>query len=92
MPDTRRSDHAPFWDQGVGAVMVTDTADLRSPHYHQPSDKPETLDPVFLAGVTEVVLGALETLLVVEPGPTTPPRRQAPGPLKGAPGTPGSSP
>ncbi|NJN29188.1 MAG: M28 family peptidase [Synechococcales cyanobacterium RM1_1_8] len=37
-PDVLRSDHAPFWLNGVGAVLVTDTANLRSPHYHQPSD------------------------------------------------------
>lgn len=44
VPDTRRSDHAPFWDQGYRAIMVTDTADLRNPHYHQPSDRIDTLD------------------------------------------------
>lgn len=63
MPDTRRSDHAPFWDAGVGAVMVTDTADLRSAHYHQPSDTPETLNPVFLQGAAAVVLDAVAELL-----------------------------
>jgi Zn-dependent M28 family amino/carboxypeptidase len=26
VPDTRRSDHAPFWDNGYPAIMVTDTA------------------------------------------------------------------
>src|SRR6185369_1189511 len=25
LPDTRRSDHAPFWDQGYRAIMITDT-------------------------------------------------------------------
>lgn len=63
LPDTRRSDHAPFWDHGIGAVMVTDTADLRNPHYHRPSDTPETLDPVFLAGVAAVVIDATAELL-----------------------------
>jgi Zn-dependent M28 family amino/carboxypeptidase len=51
LPDTRRSDHAPFWDQGYRAVMVTDTAHLRNPHYHQASDRLETLDLDFLTGV-----------------------------------------
>jgi Zn-dependent M28 family amino/carboxypeptidase len=51
VPDTRRSDHAPFWDNGYPAIMVTDTANMRNPHYHQPSDKIETLDLDFLAGV-----------------------------------------
>ncbi|MBG0748566.1 MAG: M28 family peptidase, partial [Planktothrix agardhii KL2] len=36
VPDTRRSDQVPFWDLGYAAIMVTDTANLRNPHYHQP--------------------------------------------------------
>ncbi|PSN14502.1 peptidase M28, partial [filamentous cyanobacterium CCP5] len=51
VPDTRRSDHAPFWDRGYRAVLVTDTANLRNPHYHQPSDRVSTLDFSFLTGV-----------------------------------------
>jgi Zn-dependent M28 family amino/carboxypeptidase len=51
LPDTRRSDHAPFWDRGDRALMVTDTANLRNPHYHKPSDRIETLDLDFLTGV-----------------------------------------
>ncbi|AFY70535.1 peptidase M28 [Thalassoporum mexicanum PCC 7367] len=51
VPDTRRSDHAPFWDLGYRAIMVTDTANLRNPHYHQPGDRLETLDLDFLTGV-----------------------------------------
>lgn len=54
VPATRRSDHAPFWDSGYQAIMVTDTSFLRNPHYHQPSDRPETLDFAFL---TRVCLG-----------------------------------
>lgn len=39
------SDHASFWDQGWSqAVMITDTATFRNPHYHQSSDTPDTLD------------------------------------------------
>lgn len=48
LPDTRRSDHAPFWDRGDRALMVTDTAHLRNPHYHKASDRLETLDLDFL--------------------------------------------
>ena len=46
MPDSRRSDHASFWDRNVPAVLLTDTANFRNPHYHRPSDLPETLDGV----------------------------------------------
>jgi Zn-dependent M28 family amino/carboxypeptidase len=51
LPLTRQSDHAHFWDQGYNAMMVTDTAMLRNPHYHKPSDTIETLDLDFLTGV-----------------------------------------
>ncbi len=50
-PDTRRSDHASFWDQGYPAIMLTDTTNFRSPHYHQPSDTLETLNLDFGAAV-----------------------------------------
>jgi Zn-dependent M28 family amino/carboxypeptidase len=51
VPETRRSDHAVFWDQGYRALMVTDTSFLRNPHYHKPSDRLETLDLNFLTTV-----------------------------------------
>lgn len=38
------SDHWSFWQQGYPAVMVTDTALLRNPHYHQATDTADTLD------------------------------------------------
>jgi Zn-dependent M28 family amino/carboxypeptidase len=62
-PDTLRSDHAPFWYQGVGAVLVTDTANLRTPHYHQPSDKPTTLDRDFFTGSAQIIVNATSNLL-----------------------------
>lgn len=52
---SRFSDHAPFWDVDVPAVMITDTALLRNPHYHERSDTAETLDPAMLAGVARGV-------------------------------------
>lgn len=51
VPQTRLSDHAPFWDRGYPAMMITDTAFMRNPHYHQPSDRIDTLDLDFLTGV-----------------------------------------
>jgi Zn-dependent M28 family amino/carboxypeptidase len=62
-PDFLRSDHAPFWERGMGAVLVTDTADFRNPHYHQPSDTPDTLDPIFFRGSAQVILTAIYQLL-----------------------------
>jgi Zn-dependent M28 family amino/carboxypeptidase len=49
----RRSDHAPFWDAGYPAIMVTDTAFLRNPNYHQPTDTLDTLDLDFMAAVCQ---------------------------------------
>jgi hypothetical protein len=51
-----RSDHAPFWEAGIPAVMWTDTSEFRNPHYHQASDTPDTLDYDYLAGVTRLAL------------------------------------
>ena len=62
VPDTRRSDHAPFWDNDYPAIMVTDTANMRNPHYHQASDKIETLDLDFLAGVCGGLMEAIRDL------------------------------
>lgn len=39
-----RSDHAVLWRARVPAVLVTDTANFRNPHYHRPTDTPATLD------------------------------------------------
>jgi Zn-dependent M28 family amino/carboxypeptidase len=51
-----RSDHAPFWAAGLPAVMWTDTSEFRNPHYHRPTDTPDTLDYDFLADVTRLAL------------------------------------
>lgn len=51
IPDTRRSDHASFWDYGYSALMVTDTANSRNPHYHKSSDTIATLNLDFLASI-----------------------------------------
>jgi Zn-dependent M28 family amino/carboxypeptidase len=57
--ETRRSDHAPFWDRGYQAIMLTDTADFRSPHYHQPTDTLDTLNLPFAAEVCRAVAGMI---------------------------------
>ncbi|MBD2530999.1 M28 family peptidase [Nostoc flagelliforme FACHB-838] len=62
-PDTLRSDHAPFWYQGVGAVLVTDTANLRTPYYHKPSDMPTTIERSFFTGAAQIVINATTNLL-----------------------------
>ncbi len=51
LPDSRRSDHASFWDEGYKAIMLTDTTNFRSPHYHRSTDTLETLNLEFAAQV-----------------------------------------
>ena len=68
LPHLRRSDHAPFWEARIPAVMWTDTADFRNPHYHQPSDTPETLDYAFLSQVTRLLLGRILDRSAAAPG------------------------
>jgi Zn-dependent M28 family amino/carboxypeptidase len=57
------SDHTPFWLKGIGAVMVSDTAFLRNPHYHQTTDVPASLNPDFLANSAQLVAKATNDLL-----------------------------
>jgi len=49
--DIFRSDHAAFWACGYPALMVTDTADFRYPHYHASDDTPDKVDFDSLARV-----------------------------------------
>jgi Zn-dependent M28 family amino/carboxypeptidase len=62
MPATRLSDHASFWDWGIAAVMVTDTAFFRNPNYHLASDTPDTLDYGFMAELVTSLHNALAEL------------------------------
>jgi Zn-dependent M28 family amino/carboxypeptidase len=55
IPHTRRSDHASFWDAGYPAVVLTDTANFRNPHYHRGTDTVATLNLEFLSDVVETV-------------------------------------
>ena len=45
------SDHWSFWQEGYAAVMVTDTALFRYPHYHANTDTPDKIDYERLARV-----------------------------------------
>ncbi|HVO36487.1 MAG TPA: M28 family peptidase [Gemmatimonadales bacterium] len=62
MPDVRRSDNARFWDEGFASLLITDTANLRNPHYHRASDTPETLDYDFLVRSTAAVAATVRAL------------------------------
>lgn len=62
IPRVRDSDHSPFWDAGYPAIMVTDTANLRNPHYHSASDTLETLNIEMMANVTQGLAMGLSQL------------------------------
>ena len=62
LPETRLSDHASFWDAGLPALMVTDTAFFRNPNYHLPSDTIENLDFTFMARLVKSLEAALLAL------------------------------
>jgi len=61
--EVRLSDHSPFWDVGIPAAMVTDTAFFRNPNYHQPSDTLETLDLEFIRDNAQAVTAFLKQFL-----------------------------
>ncbi len=56
------SDQWSFWEQGYPGVMVTDTAPNRNPHYHEPTDTPDTLDYEAMARVVEGLAKVIEDL------------------------------
>ncbi len=60
----RLSDNSSFWDQGYPALMLTDTSFLRNPHYHLPTDTPETLDYTAMAEVALGIAGGLARLAI----------------------------
>lgn len=60
--EIRLSDNSSFWDQGYPALMLTDTSFLRNPHYHQSSDRADTLDFDRMAQVCLGVAGGVARL------------------------------
>src|SRR6058998_1683271 len=44
VPGVGWSDHWAFWEHGYSAMMITDTAPFRYPHYHARTDTPDKLD------------------------------------------------
>jgi hypothetical protein len=61
LPAVRLSDHAAFWDHGYRAVMITDSAFFRNPHYHLPSDTVDKLDFRFMAELVESLAGFFDS-------------------------------
>jgi Zn-dependent M28 family amino/carboxypeptidase len=62
VPGVAWSDHRSFWRHGYRALMVTDTAFYRNPHYHRAEDTPDKLAYPQLAHVTEGLFRSLAVL------------------------------
>jgi hypothetical protein len=62
MPGVGWSDHWSFVEVGYPAVMVTDTALFRYPHYHSPRDLPEHLDFERMARVVGGIAAVVDEL------------------------------
>ena len=58
-----RSDHWSFWQEGYPALMVTDTAPFRYPHYHTPEDTVDKIDAEKLARVVRGLRGVVCALV-----------------------------
>ena len=58
-PDFRRSDHAPFWDAGYQALMLTAGADFRDTAYHSAFD---SLSRINFPKVEEVLRATVATI------------------------------
>ena len=63
IPGVYWSDHDSFWKEGWEAVMITDTAPFRNPHYHSASDTPNNVDFDRLARVVRGVTAVVEALV-----------------------------
>lgn len=63
------SDNWAFWQHGYPAVMVTDTAMFRNPHYHTARDLPDTLD---FERMARVVSGLEQVMLELAGSAATP--------------------
>jgi Zn-dependent M28 family amino/carboxypeptidase len=59
IPGPDMSDQWSFWQVGYPAIMVTDTAFLRYPYYHDPEDLPKHMN---FPCMTRVVRGLLEAV------------------------------
>jgi Peptidase family M28 len=63
IPGIAWSDHSAFAEQGFQAVMITDTALFRYPHYHRPSDTPDKVDSQSLARVVKGIERVIRELV-----------------------------
>lgn len=78
LPGVAWSDHWSFWKEDYPALMVTDTAPYRYPHYHTMQDTPDKVDYERLARVVTGLHGVLRDVAQVQPTATADERRSDP--------------
>ncbi len=57
--DLLLSDHSPFWKENIPALMITDTANFRSPYHHTKADTIDKLDFDFIKKVTQTTIATV---------------------------------
>jgi Zn-dependent M28 family amino/carboxypeptidase len=67
VPGINWSDHYSFWQQNYPALMLTDTAPFRYPHYHEASDTVDKICFDHLAIVTSGIQSVVTDLLSPDP-------------------------
>jgi Zn-dependent M28 family amino/carboxypeptidase len=75
LPGVGWSDQWSFWEEGIPALMVTDTAPFRYPQYHTAEDTPEKIDYGRFARVVEGLVP-----VIVELAGTSAPSSSGSGP------------
>lgn len=66
IPGVDWSDHWSFWREGIPAIMITDTAPYRYPHYHTPQDTPDKVNYPRLANLTQGLLAVVNAIANAE--------------------------
>lgn len=63
VPGVAWSDHRSFWEAGIAAVMITDTAPFRDEAYHRAADTAERLDYAAMARLVDGLAHAIPTVV-----------------------------
>lgn len=64
-PGATYSDHASFWAQGYGAILVIEDFDNDpNPHYHTPSDQLQYMDTAYWRGLAQLAIGTAAVMAV----------------------------
>lgn len=57
------SDHTSYNKEGYDAIMITDTATMRYPHYHRGTDTPDKLDYASMSKVVEGMASVIQGMI-----------------------------